>query len=55
MDAHAIRMRIKSLIEEARDEYPNYDFVYADVDETDVVIEALIHLDKFEIQVKART
>jgi hypothetical protein len=53
MDAHEIRMRIKALIEEARDEFPEFDFV-GEIDETDVLIEALIHPERFEVMIRTK-
>ena len=54
MDAHEIRMRIKALIQEARDEYPSFDFV-GEVDELDMIIEATIRDDLFEVSIRNRT
>ena len=52
MDAHEIRMQIKALIAEARKDYSEFTPV-GDIDETDVLIEALIHPSKFEIAIRA--
>lgn len=53
MDAHEIRMEIKRLIDEARKEHAPFEFV-GEVDETDILIEALIHPDKFEVNIRLR-
>ena len=52
-DPHGIRVAIKALIFKARREFPEFEFV-GEVDETDVVIEALIHPETFEVMVRTR-
>lgn len=51
MDAQEIRMGIKNLILEARKNYPDFEFL-GEVDELDVLIEAAIHPEKFEVAIR---
>jgi len=53
MDALSIRMEIKALIQEARKNYPDFN-VLGTVDEEDVVIEALIHPELFDLKVRLK-
>lgn len=53
MDALEIRMAIKELIKEARLNHPDFEFL-GEVDELDVVIEALIKPEVYEIAVRLR-
>lgn len=53
MDAHEIRMGIKALIEVARKEHPDFEFL-GEVDELDVTIEALIHPERYEIKIRLK-
>jgi hypothetical protein len=54
MEAHEVRMEIKRLLQVARVECPEFDFL-GEVSEEDVIIEALIHPETFEISVRNRT
>ena len=53
MDVLSIRMEIKALIQEARKNYPDFN-VLGTVDEEDVVIEALIHPELFDLKVRLK-
>jgi hypothetical protein len=53
VDPLEIRTTIKSLVLQARDEFPDHEFI-GQVDELDVVIEALIHPEGFEIFVRPK-
>lgn len=53
MDALEIRMEVKRLLREAREQHPDFEFI-GDVDNEDIVIEALLHPERFEITVRIR-
>ena len=52
-NAHEARMAIKKLIRLCQEDFPNFDFV-GEVDEVDILIEALIHPELFEVAVRSR-
>lgn len=52
-NAQEIRWEIKAAILQARNEFPEFDFL-GEVDELDVVIEALIHPERFEVMVRTK-
>lgn len=51
-DAATPRQVIKGMVRWARDEHPGLDFV-GQIDQEDIIIEALIHPELFEVQIKA--
>jgi hypothetical protein len=53
MEELEIRMKIKALVHEAREKYPDF-IALGDVDAEDILIEALIHPDKFEARIRLR-
>lgn len=52
-DALSIRMEIKRLLRIAREDFPTFEFM-GTVDAEDTAIEALIHPDTFEFQIRLK-